>query len=420
MNPIKPLTVYDDATETVKVCFPEARVGLVFEDFRSGGEYAHMAAHYLQPDGNVDGYIHGGEVKLDGVQSRNAHIKALDTRADAIGYDWSRIVELGCKEARDAWRLGTPAQWLDMSLPDVPVTFTVDRLLLQGKVSIWYGAGGIGKGYTLALAAVCITHGLPFLGLPVARGRVMYLDWEDEDSDMRRRIREVSKGLGVVPQPILYARQHRPLRHIIGGVIEQVRAEQITTVMIDSATGAGGEMTGDHGYEAIAQQLMRSAVRIPATVLMNDHTSGEGRSGKDLAGKPYGSVRKYDLARATWEMRGEPAEEGAPTRLAMFHTKHNHTAKYPALGVEYLHTTDGAVRFQRFDARESITLARGVSSVVRAEFELQRGALGLEEIATRLDMSANATYLLLTRNPAKFICLTDKPASKHAEWGLVS
>jgi hypothetical protein len=420
VNALQPLTVYDDATETVRVCFPEARVGIVFEDFHSGGEYAHLAAHYLTPQGVVDGYIHGGEVKLDGVQSRNGHVKALDTRADAIGYDWSRIIELACREARSAWRLGTPGQWLDMDLPDVPVTFTIDRLLLQDKVTIWYGAGGIGKGYTLTLAAVCISHGLPFLGLPVARGRVMYLDWEDEASDMRRRIREVSTGLGVTPAPVLYARQHRPLRHIVRGVIEQVRAEGITTVMIDSATGAGGEISGDTGYEAIAQQLMRSAARIPATVLMNDHTSSEGRSGKDLAGKPYGSVRKYDLARATWELRGEVAEEGGATRLGMFHTKHNHTAKFAPFGVEFLHDRTGAVRFKRFDIRESATLGRASSSLARASFELRQGALELGDLAARLEMTPNATYLLLNRNPDQFICLTDHPASKQAEWGLVS
>jgi hypothetical protein len=408
--------------DQIVVAFTEEAVGFVFDEFRRGGEQARVAVHHLGLDGQVDGRIQRFDLKLDGLRAHDEYVRRLDTIADAIGHDWRKLVDRACDAAVDAWRQGEPAYWLDVSRRIAPVRFAIDRVLIEGKVNIWFGAGGIGKGYLLVLAAMCITNGLPFLGLRTEAGRVMYLDWEDEDEDLTRRIQEVSAGLSIQPRSVLYRKHRRPLRHIVDGVVTQVRSEAVTTLVVDSCTGAGGEMDGEHGYEQIAQQLMAAAERITATgctVLLNDHTSGTGRKGNDLAGRPYGSVRKIDLARAAWELKREEAEIGGPTRLGMFHQKHNHTARFAPIGAAFHHTAAG-VRFETFDVRESETLAVATSPLSRMEHALRAGPLDIKTWATTLDLKEHTVYQAAKRHPDRFVCLDPGGPKQPSTWGLLS
>ena len=418
MNPVT-----DHDGDVVRVLFAEEQVGFLFDEWRHGGEHARVAVHHLGLDGQPNGRIQRAELKLEGLRARDEYVKRLDSIADEIGYDWRRLVDLACESAKDAWRSGKPAQWLDVSQVPRPVEFAIDRVLLRNKVNIWFGAGGIGKGYLLVHAAVSVSHGRHFLGLAVRPGRVMYLDWEDEDDDLVRRIREVSAGLGLEPRSVLYQRQYRPLRHLVDGVVAQVRKEQIALVIIDSATGAGGEMDGEHGYEQVAQQLLAACARITAagaTVLMNDHTSGASRGGgRDLAGRPYGSVRKTDLARAMWEIKREEAVEGGTTRLAMIHQKHNHTERFPSIGVEVVHTA-GMVRFGTFDVRESATLASGASLLSRMRYELRQGPLDLHDWAKRVEAKEDTVYKQALRHPEQFLCQEKGSRGNPSRWALFS
>src|ERR1017187_7625685 len=54
-------------------------------------------------------------------------------------------------------------------------------LIAKGTYNIAIGQSGIGKSPFFVMMALCVAFGIPFLGLPVQRGRVLFVDYENGD-----------------------------------------------------------------------------------------------------------------------------------------------------------------------------------------------------------------------------------------------
>lgn len=83
--------------------------------------------------------------------------------------------------------------------PEAPQSFVVDKILPAGEVTLLGAHGGAGKSMLSLQAAVCVAAGLPFMGVPVRRGRVLVFSGEDSPKTIRRRLARIFKHYGVDP-----------------------------------------------------------------------------------------------------------------------------------------------------------------------------------------------------------------------------
>ncbi len=396
----------------ILVSWPGLGVGFVFDRFRdSGGDtYAEIAAHYWT-DGAPDGLLTLVKASLLGARTPGDIAKRCTERDK--GYDWPNLVATACVAALRAHREGAPFAEAGGAEAVASEEYMIDKLLPLGKATQWYGAGGSGKGYLAVLAGVCVETGRPFLGAAVQRGRVLYLDWEDDRATLTRRIQRVCAGLSNPPVVFSYRQCTRRLADDVETVTAYVREHGITLVVVDSVTGAGGAISEQGGYELVAQHLMAAVRHIPCTVLLIDHVSDAGRTGKDLIGKSYGSVRKRDLCRSAWEVKADREPGSRVTHIGLYHTKANHSELFRPIGVAMNFDDPEAVRFTLRDVRESATLASATTTVSRMQYELKGGALSLKEWARRLDLKSDSVYRQARRHPELFVQV------QEGTWGLV-
>ena len=59
------------------------------------------------------------------------------------------------------------------------------------------GDSGLGKSPLMYQAAMCVAHGIPFLGFSVCKGRVLYLDNENGLQDVHRLTGQLAKFLDI-------------------------------------------------------------------------------------------------------------------------------------------------------------------------------------------------------------------------------
>lgn len=78
----------------------------------------------------------------------------------------------------------------------LPPRWLIQDLLYQQSIICLAGVPGVGKSILAYTAAVAVASGVPFLGLPVAQGRVLYLDEENGPANMPTYFRWAWRGLG--------------------------------------------------------------------------------------------------------------------------------------------------------------------------------------------------------------------------------
>lgn len=76
-----------------------------------------------------------------------------------------------------------------------PRDWMVEGCFLKGHVGLISGIGGVGKSLLMQQLATCATMGLPWLGIPLKRGRALMLACEDDDDELHRRQRDINRSL---------------------------------------------------------------------------------------------------------------------------------------------------------------------------------------------------------------------------------
>lgn len=229
-----------------------------------------------------------------------------------------------------------------------PLRWAVDQFIPHGFASILVADGGIGKSFLALYLSVCIALGLSFFGLATERRRVLYVDYELDQRVHKHRLFRVLKGMGLTPdEPYLaeYFYYIRPERYLPSGapdIARVVKELDIGLVILDSLTLA---CMGDVTDAQDTTSLMRE-FRSWGTVLALDHVSGATARGNAADARPFGSVFKRNLARATFSLA--KAEGGG---FILRPDKNNFAA--PQDLVCFKHEFDGAegsVKFARLDA----------------------------------------------------------------------
>jgi hypothetical protein len=116
--------------------------------------------------------------------------KALETQVPCHAFD----VELIQKWREEATGVRLPKfeitqvtkAWLTDPLP--PREFVVDDILVREICAGLISEGGLGKSHLTLQLLVAVATGTPFLGFGTTKGRVVYVSFEDEVPEIRRRL----------------------------------------------------------------------------------------------------------------------------------------------------------------------------------------------------------------------------------------
>lgn len=183
----------------------------------------------------------------------------------------------------------------------------IDGLLDQGTMSVVYGDSNVGKTFVTMDMAFHIGAGLPYAGMDVARGLVVYVAAEGGNGAKKRLVALREKFPGVTPDFVLLASPvdlRRPDADIVP-LAEAIRAlgQPVALLVIDtlSRAMAGGDENSSVDMGALVKHfdVLRQATQ-PSHLMVVHHTGKVAAKG----------ARGHSLLRAATDTEIEIAKPG--------------------------------------------------------------------------------------------------------------
>lgn len=350
-----------------------------------------------------DGHLHNARFNLSGGTARGTLARTLAKRANTEDVDWEDLLEDFCRRVMAAEREGEPIEKVGALPIPVGETYRLDPILPLDQVTILYGDGGTGKS-TLAVAmSVAVQEGIALLERWIPRkAPVLYLDWEAGRASINRRVRGIAMGAhipSVVQIDYLNCRRRGALYSFAEDVARMVDAGGYGLVVVDSvgmASGTGGE--GSDANES-AIRLFSAFGYLGTTVLAVDHVNRTDADSAHRLSRPYGSIYKSNLARATFELRR--TRTGSGSVLGLHHTKANDSELMPPQWLSVVHEDDGAITYQRLsspppEATGPLNLADRIAAV------LVHGHASTAVIAAEIEAEEPSVRTTLNRHKTRF------------------
>ena len=263
------------------------------------GRYiVHLAqlAGRLPPDEAPPGAAEPEEERALSLSERSAREDAL--YAEAAAEDLRRAA-LWQREQEECDYDGLPyTETLDRyrDAPPEPPEALIGGLLRKGHKMLLSGPSKAGKSFLLMELCVAIAEGLPWLGFPCQRGRVMYVNLEIDPTSAIRRFLAIYKALGVPPDHmgnivIWNLRGHSlPMDQLTWPLIRRVNQFPCDAVVVDPVYKV---LTGDENSAAemarLGNQFDRVCAQTGSSVIFCHHHSKGAQAGKKAADRASGS-----------------------------------------------------------------------------------------------------------------------------------
>lgn len=366
------------------------------------GELSVSAA--LPNTRSSDGHLHGARFNLSGGTARGTLAKTLAKRANTDDVDWEDLLEDFCRRVIAAERQGDPVQLVGALPIPVGETYRLAPILPANQTTILYGEGGTGKSTLAAVAAVSIETGVAVVeGWIPRQAPVLYLDWEGGRDSINRRVRGVAMG-GYIPHVVqihyLDCRRRGALYSFAEDIARMVEVEGFGAVVVDSVGMASGTSSEGSDANESAIRLFSAFGYLATTVLAIDHVSKSEADTPNRPARPYGSVYKTNLARATFELRRTKTADGSSV-LGLYHTKANDSDTLPPMSLRVIHDDDGAIRYERLEQLPA-ELTRSLKLWQQISAVLAVGHATSEELAIELSADEHVIRTTLNKYKSRF------------------
>jgi hypothetical protein len=364
-----------------------------------------------------DGNLHAARFNLSSGPARGSLAKTLAKRSGTEDVDWEDLLEDFCRRVMSAERQGSPIEFVGDRPTRIAPAWQLDPILPSEKPTILYGEGGTGKSTLATAIAVSVETGVAVIeGWIPRRAPVLYLDWETSPDDVDEHVKGVARGANIPGKVTLrYRRCFGPLADQTDEIARLVATEGIGLLVVDSIGLAAGSSSDGTDASESAIRLFAAFRAIGTTVLAIDHVSKGDALDPTKPARPYGSIYKTNLARATFELR-RATPMGDIARVGVYNTKSNVRSLLPPMGLELEHRDDGVIRYSPFDIAMDAELGRKASVWDRARAVLADGPMADDELAEELDVKANVLRSTLSR-VAKQGLVERLPSSK--KWSLI-
>lgn len=202
-----------------------------------------------------------------------------------------------------------PEPWLDliadgadMQVEELPEVVEIVEGLFPELSKVVIGSGSKSfKTWLTIHAALCISHGVPFLGRETQREPVLYVNLELKRDTFTRRVQAIARALRIQVARSWF--RHLPLRGLIAGIplsiiitrlIRIIQKEGFRVVVIDPVykLNVDGEENSSRDMTRFFNELDRLTTEGNCTVIINDHFGKGNQSEKDPLDAIRGSSAK--------------------------------------------------------------------------------------------------------------------------------
>jgi DNA-binding transcriptional ArsR family regulator len=231
-------------------------------------------------------------------------------------------------------------------------------------------------------------------------GAVLYLDFELDAAEQRRRVNRLARAEGQerVPDSFRYmSALGYPAREAFGAALEECEKHGVGLLILDSLGPAlEGDAEASRDVIGFYQKVLEPFRALGVTVLAIDHQS-RLRAGERYQSKsPFGSVFKANLARSVIQVEAAERGEGTLT-VVLRQKKHNFGPLAEPFGARLRFTEEavtlGVEKLEAADLAEEQTLR----AEDRIKFALQEGPAYPEEIAEATSLAPKTVKNNLTR-----------------------
>ena len=213
----------------------------------------------------------------------------MDKTSDAFGY-W------------DTNPLPVPVDWTEVFNSSIPeVSWLAEPLLAERRHISIHAAAKVGKSMLVVELAACLASGRPFLGQPVRKARVLYLDYEnDEYVDVKPRLLAMGFNDHEIKDLFYVTRPHSlRLDTSVGGqgLLKMVEALSCDVVVIDTVgKSVDGEENSNDTWARFYLHTCVPLKKAGVSMIRIDH------AGKDPSKGPRGGSAKLGDVDAPWRL----------------------------------------------------------------------------------------------------------------------
>ena len=251
---------------------------------------------------------------------------------------WRQLLEQSCTKVLRHYRTGDPLVTMSSETPIEPLSYTINPLVFERKITVLYAGGGQGKSTKALFLAMLSSVGGSLAGFSALKGNSLYLDFEDDLSVHARRLQAIQKGHPeLLLARVAYRRCVEPLYKFAPALLRQIHQGQIRFIVVDSLLAATG---GDSSAEATTQ-LFIALRALNVSILLIGHTPKTIAEGHD-APTLYGSVFNSNFARATWELQKEQEIGEDRLVIGLHNRKSNLSRLHQPIGLQVTHADGGA------------------------------------------------------------------------------
>jgi len=266
----------------------------------------------------------------------------------------------------------------------------IKNFIVAEAPNIIFAPGGKGKSLLALFVGFCVENAIDFFG-QTKQAKVLYLDWETDIEEMKRRATLIKNGLDCEQvKPPDYLRMYARLTDTIDAILEICTEHGYQLVIIDSAACAiGGDINSAQEVIQFFSQIRRmNAAGI--TTLIISHVSKHDKENHERT--PIGSVYFENFPRIAWELRSEYDENQKKYRLGLFCRKSNIGHLSP-LGLEMILSPEAF-----FFIRADVEAMRGKDTLATAILQvLEEKAMTTKQLAEELGAKTVTVRVTLSR-----------------------
>lgn len=324
-------------------------------------------------------------------------------------FDWKEAIEYTSVKVLEAYREGEPVFRVSDIPPSEAVAYRVRPFVMEGKANMMFGPGGILKSYMGLYWSILVDTALGVGVEPECEpGTVLYLDYETDQDDFRRRVEYIQRGLGIQDandSSILYRFCTHPLSSDIVHIQQVVAEENVDLVVVDSAGPAcGGDLES-------ARDVLRffAALRsLRTSSLIIGHTQKNADSKT-----PLGSGYWTNMPRNIWQVKGSQEDDSSEATVVFSDFKRNSRDRMRPLAYRANFMGD-ALSIQPIEASVIPEAVESMTLGSRIKLLLADGKRTCPDIAHSLGAKEDMVRLTLNRG-------RDKGFVKLGEsWGLLT
>jgi DNA-binding transcriptional ArsR family regulator len=222
--------------------------------------------------------------------------------------------------------------------PPEPRRYVIGGLVPEAHTTVIYGDGGVAKSMLMLSASLTVANGgHSWLGYPVQGGPVLYLDFELDDQEQNRRVKQLAQaeGLSGPPDSLLYmGALGYKARTAFEAALESCKEHGVKLMILDSLGPAlQGDAEAARDVIGFYQNVLEPFRAQGITVVIVDHQSKLQAGQRYQSKRAFGSVFKGNLARSVIQVEARDRWENKLS-LLLRQVKHNFGPLADPFGVE--------------------------------------------------------------------------------------